>query len=506
MNSYQNPLQLPLTRRGFIGVGVGALALAGLSACTPPTANFVQPGSAEVTEVERRRRGTGHVTTTTLTAAPTLFDLAGATASTWAFGAVPPVIRIGAGDTLQAKVRNQLNTDTSVHWHGVALRNDMDGVPPLTQQPIKSGGEFTYEFTAPDAGTYWFHPHVGVQADRGLYGALIVEDPAELGQYDDEWVIMLDDWLDGVTATPDQVLRELSAGMHGMGGMHHDSAMRMGNLLMGAKSELLGGDAGDVYYPTYLINGKPSADPAQFTARPGHRIRLRIINAGGDTAFRFGISGHTLTITHSDGFAVNPTVVDSILIGMGERFDAVVTLGDGVFPMVAEAEGKTDRAVAIVRTNGSSRAPTGAAVSRLAAGRVGFGTQLRASDDVALPDRRPDRQLALAFTGGMGRFNWGVNGRHFDMHHPMDHAFQVKSGERVRLTVSNDTAMWHPFHLHGHTYQHASGGARKDTSIILPRQKLVVEFEANNPGVWAAHCHNTYHAEAGMMAVVGYLR
>lgn len=258
-----------LTRRGFLGVSIGAVATVALASCAP-AANWVQPDGAQVQGAERRRGGTGKVTTATLTAAPTVLDLAGATAPTWAFGSVPaPVIRLGAGDTLKATVRNQLEADTSVHWHGLALRNDMDGVPPVTQQPIKAGASFDYEFIAPDPGTYWFHPHVGVQLDRGLYGALIVEDPAEPGGYEDEWVIILDDWLDGVTATPDDVLDELSAGMGDMGGMG-DMFMRMGNTLMGATSDLLGGDAGDVYYPLYLVNGKPPRRPD-----PVHRAGRR---------------------------------------------------------------------------------------------------------------------------------------------------------------------------------------------------------------------------------------
>lgn len=492
-----------LSRRGFLGVGLGAMATLALSSCASPAVNFIQPGSTDVANAERRRGGTGKVTTATLTAAPMVLDLAGSQANTWAFGTVPPVIRLGAGDTLKATVRNQLGTDTSVHWHGVALRNDMDGVPPLTQKPIGAGASFDYEFIAPDAGTYWFHPHVGTQADRGLYGALIVEDPAEPGRYDDEWVIILDDWLDGVTATPDQVLKELSAGM-GMHGMNHGGAMRMGNLLMGAKSDLLGGDAGDVFYPLFLINGKPAADPAQFTGKAGNKIRLRIINAGGDTAFRFAVGGHKLTVTHSDGFPVTETEVDSILLGMGERYDAIVTLGDGVFPMVAHAEGKADRAFALVRTGQAAPPAVDVTVSELATDRIAIGAQLKAAANVVLPAREPDRQLSLALTGGMAKYDWGVNGRRFDMHHPTDGAFAVKSGERVRLTVTNDTDMWHPFHLHGHTYQHSGGGPRKDTSILLPKQKLVVDFDANNPGLWATHCHNTYHAEAGMMAAIGY--
>lgn len=229
------------SRRAFLGLGlgVGAAATLALAGCTS-TAAWVNPDSAAVRDRERQRGGTGKITAVTLTAASAGLDLAGTTAQTFAYGAVPaPVIRLGAGDTLKATVRNQLPVETSVHWHGLALRNDMDGVPPITQQPIAAGATFDYEFIAPDPGTYWFHPHVGAQLDSGLYGALIVEDPNEPLAYDDEWVIVLDDWLDGVTATPDQVLAELSRGMGDMGGMG-DMFMRMGSTLMGATSDLLG--------------------------------------------------------------------------------------------------------------------------------------------------------------------------------------------------------------------------------------------------------------------------
>ena len=104
---------------------------------------------------------------------------------------------------------NHLPDQTTVHWHGIALRNNMYGVPMMTQAPVATGETFTYRFTASDPGTYWYHPHAGVQLDRGLYGPLIVEDPAEPAPYDQDWTIVLDDWIDGTGYTPDQVLTAL---------------------------------------------------------------------------------------------------------------------------------------------------------------------------------------------------------------------------------------------------------------------------------------------------------
>lgn len=486
-----------VTRRGFLTVGVGAVAAVALTSCTSPP-RYVSPTGGPVQQTELARAGTGRVTSVDLVAVPSQIDLAGTLASTWSFGPVPATtIRLTAGDTLRANVRNRLPSDTSVHWHGLALRNDMDGVPGATQAPIGAGADFRYEFVTERPGTYWFHPHVGAQLDRGLFGALIIDDPVEPLAYDEEWVVILDDWMDGVTGTPDDVLEELRGGMGGMmgGGASH--------MMMGARSDLLGGDAGDVSYPYFLINGRPAADPAAFSGAPGQRVRIRFINAGSDTAFRVALGGHRLTITHTDGFPISPVDGDAVLIGMGERYDVLVTLGDGVFPLVGSAEGKDDRAFAIVRT-GTGEAPLASATIPELDGVVITAEALTAAERVTLPARGVDRELTATLSGSMMAYDWAINGRRFDPADPLAGALGVRQGERVKLRIQNTTQMWHPFHLHGHTYQHTGGGPRKDTSIVLPGQSLSVEFDADNPGLWAAHCHNIYHAEAGMMTLLGY--
>lgn len=496
----------PIARRAFLGLGLAAGGAALLSACTAD-ASLVAPSDGAVRLAEQARRSTGRTRELVLTAAPSSIDLGGRSASTWSFGTVPATpIRITAGDRLRATLRNRLPEPTSIHWHGVALRNDMDGVPAVTQTAVQPGGRFTYDFIAEHPGTYWFHPHVGVQLDRGLSGALVVEDPKESLRYDREWVVVLDDWLD---TTPEAVLAQLSKGMgamSGSGSMDGMSGMLMrdGDMLMGTSSRLLGGDTGDVYYPRYLVNGRPAVDPETFRARPGDRIRIRLINAGGDTAFRVALGGHTMTVTHSDGYPVEPSRVDSVLIGMGERYDVVVTAGSGVFPLVAAAEGKRDGAFALLRTTATGIAPRPLVTLPELAGRVGRASMLRAADEVRLPAHRVDRTIRLTLTGGMARYDWAINGRAYDTGDPLRGASEVRQGERVRLQLVNRTAMWHPMHLHGHTYQHAGDGPRKDTSVVLPGQTLTVEFDADNPGRWLAHCHNVYHAESGMMTVLAY--
>ncbi|MET7736992.1 multicopper oxidase family protein [Streptomyces sp. NPDC005402] len=509
----------------FAGLGaVGALAVCGSNSSAAANTLVSASGSA-VAAAGKKRPGTGRQQKLTLTAAPAVIDLGGGvTPKTWAFDGRPlgKEVRLSVGDTLVAELSNQLpsGATTSVHWHGIAVHNDMDGVPPVTQPLVQTGSTFTYRFVADTPGTYFLHPHVGVQLDRGMYAPLIVEDPNESLGYDDEWVVLLDDWLDGVTGTPDEVFAELRHGMGDMGGMGGMDGMGMGGdsaspsasssgdmstkfMLMGATSALLGGDAGDVKYPYHLINSRVATDPDVYTSRPGQRVRLRIVNAGSDTAYRVALGGHKLTITHTDGFPVQHQEVDALLVGMGERYDVLVTLGDGVFPLVALAEGKDANGLALVRT-GSGGKPSATVRPTELDGMIMTASELRAVDEVRLASAETDVTHRIRLTGNMTEYNWAINGTPFDMNDPGAHPIVVEEGQRVRLDFINGTDMWHPVHLHGHTYQIGDLGPRKDTAIVLPSRKVSVFLDADNPGQWMLHCHNAYHGEAGMMANLAY--
>jgi FtsP/CotA-like multicopper oxidase with cupredoxin domain len=536
-----------INRRSVLLAGLGAAGAGALAACSGGSGSggsnaLVSPSDSAVAAADKKRTSTGRQQKLTLTAAPAMIDLGGGVMpKTWAFDGRTPgkEVRLSVGDTLVAELSNQLpsKTTTSIHWHGIALRNDMDGVPATTQTAVRAGSTFTYKFIADAPGTYFFHPHIGVQLDRGLYAPLIVEDPKETLAYDDEWVLLLDDWVDGVTGTPDDVFTELKRGMAAMGdmsgmdmsgssnpsssgnsmgdmgGMHMGSASPsasassggMGKkfMLTGATSKLLGGDAGDVKYPHHLINGRVATDPDVYAGKPGKKVRLRIINAGSDTAYRVALGGHKLTITHTDGFAVQHQEVDALLVGMGERYDILVTLGDGVFPLVALAEGKNANGLALVRT-GSGSKPSASVRPKELDGMIMTASQLRAADDVRLKSAETDVTHQIKLTGNMMQYDWAINGMPFDMKDPEAHPIVIQEGQRVRLDFINDTEMWHPMHLHGHTYQIGVFGPRKDTAIVLPKKKLSVFFDADNPGQWMLHCHNAYHGEAGMMANMAY--
>lgn len=497
-----------MTRRRFLAVtgsaaGVIALArpermIARAHAVLPPPVTTNAP-SAE------------------LIAGPATIDLGGRRVPTWAYNeSVPgPLLRVRAGDALRVRVTNRLDEATSVHWHGIALANAMDGVPDVTQPPIARGTSFDYEFVAPDPGTYFFHPHVGLQLDHGLYAPLIVDDPTERTRYDDEWIVVLDDWTDGVGPRPATIYARLRRGMNMGSDGSTGSGMRTG-MSMGKSSgsnrrhsrmkamgmsETLGGMPGDVAYPVYLLNGRPPNDPETFRSEAGRRIRIRIINAGSDTAFRFAVGGHPLTVTHADGLPVLPFVTDAVLLGMGERVDVLVTCRGGVSPVVARAVGKRREARAVLRAGRGAIDRWNVPELRR---RLATVDELRPAPSVRLPARAPDRTHRLVLTGNDMDYEWSINGKTYD---PASAGYPVSAGERVRLELQNQSTMWHPMHLHGHTFAVATRGGpgvRKDTVIVKPGERVAIVFDATNPGAWMLHCHNTYHLEAGMMTAIRY--
>jgi FtsP/CotA-like multicopper oxidase with cupredoxin domain len=490
------------SRRALLTGGLGVAAVGTLAACGADQSGAPVRAAATATSSPASGRS---VITRTVTAKPVTLDLGGPIVQTWAYGDEAPgeLVRATAGDLLRVTLDNQLPAETTIHWHGVATANEADGVPDLTQDPVAPGATFEYRFRVPDPGTYFFHPHVGVQLDRGLYAPLVVDDPGDPGDHDLEWVVVLDDWLDGTGRTPDDVLERLTAesgsSSSGMGGM--DMGSGMGGMDMGSGMGGSGvfGDAGDIAHPYHLVNGRVASAPRTLTGKPGQRVRIRVVNAASDTVFAVALGGHRLDVTHTDGYPVRRQTTGAFYVGMGERYDVEATLEDGVFPLVAQPVGKAGLARALVRT-GSGSAPPASVLPDELAGSVLLGSRLQPANRAKLAARSTDTGLRVVLNGQMSPYRWGINGAPF----PDNDTLRVAAGDRVRVQVTNMTMMSHPLHLHGHTFAVAGSGLRKDTLMLRPMESQVLDFDADNPGRWAVHCHNTYHAMAGMMAELRY--
>jgi multicopper oxidase len=355
----------------------------------------------------------------------------------------------------------------------------------------------------PDAGTYYLHSHVGTQLDRGMYGPLIIEDPDDGGDYDDELVVVLDDWIDGTGTNPDQVAENLKK--NGMKPMVGESPPLSPSLPLGK-------DGGDVTYPYFLINGRTTKDPQVKDYRAGQRVRLRIINAGADTAFRVAVPDTELNVTHTDGYPVVPRRANAVILGMGERADAIITLGSSV-PVIAAAEGKDGYAQMNLRVNGGQpQVNVDDFVKSLRTSAVLNTAVLTPAPGVVLPQRNPDMTVDLRLAGPKSGYTWPINGKLYD---PPKNGIALAPNKRVRVRFISESMMFHPMHLHGHTFQvvQPSGrgaetgtvpGARKDTVLVPPKQTIEVDFDTENPGRWIVHCHNDYHLDGGMATFVEY--
>jgi FtsP/CotA-like multicopper oxidase with cupredoxin domain len=483
------------TRREFLrlaGLGTGALTLGGCG---------LLPGGRDLPGLPRPAR-TGEVREYTLEAASVEFEAGSLAAATWGYGGgVPgPEIRAREGDILRVRIRNRLPEGTTVHWHGLPVPNDMDGVPGVTQPPIPPGGDFVYEFVVPAAGTYLYHSHVGLQLDRGLYGAMVVEPGSEELTYDREYVIVLDDWLDGVSGrSPESALEELRS--------------RGGGMMGGGMGGMMGGGmgGGEIDYPRYLIGGWPPEAPETFAVRRGERVRLRLINAAAETVFRFAVAGHPLAVTHTDGLPVEPVQADTLRIGMGERYDVLLEANEpGVWQVAAAAEGKGGLGRALLRYREAAQSTTPPAEYRPPelGGRPLSYADLQTRGLESFPQDSlltgPDRTHRLVLSGGMGSYEWTIDGQRYPDAAPL----RVSEGEWVRVELQNRSMMAHPIHLHGHFFQvrNATGrGPYKDTALVEAHMgSLAFDFVADNPGEWFFHCHNAYHMESGMARIVSY--
>jgi FtsP/CotA-like multicopper oxidase with cupredoxin domain len=403
----------------------------------------------------------------------------------WGYGPASPgtEIRVAQGARVRRTLVNGLDQPTSIHWHGIRIDNAMDGVAGLTQGAVAPGERFDYDFTVPDAGTFWYHAHDRSfeQVGRGLYGALIVEEPEPLDIDRDE-VLVLDDWL----IDPDS--GQLAASFGNMHDLSH--AGQVGNLV--------------------TANG---AHDLTMPVKRHERLRLRLINAANARVFQLQMSGLDGWIVALDGMPL-PTprpLSEALLLAPAQRADLIVDV-------TAEA-GETAGLVSVERGEGFALASF-PVTSEASATRRGAVAPLP-PNTVARPDLAAATALDLRMEGGaMGGLRgarldgemqsmnalvaenkfWAFNGAIGTMEDPP--LAELSRGETVRLKIVNDTAFPHAMHLHGMHFREVTKdgqlGDLRDTTLLLRGETREVAFVADNPGDWLLHCHMLSHAVAGM--------
>ncbi|MEJ2730105.1 MAG: copper resistance system multicopper oxidase [Deltaproteobacteria bacterium] len=534
-----------------------------------------------------------------------------------------PVLRWCEGQTVTMRVTNRLNTSTSIHWHGILVPNEMDGVPGITYAGIAPGTTFTYRFRVRQSGTFWYHSHTRFQEQTGVTGPLVIEprqpDPVRA---DRDYVIMLNDWTD---EDPEAVYYHLKAGdgyynyhKRTMGNFFNDASAKglaatlknrwdWGMMRMGARdiSDVSGRQTGGTY--TFLINGQPPAANWTGLFKRGERVRLRFINGSAMTYFDVRIPGLKMTVVAADGSNVEPVSVDEFRIAVAETYDVIVEPKEDAYTIFAEAMDRSGyaRATLAVRDGLSAPVPpmdpvfsrtmidmgmagmadmnggmamkgmkgmniSGMSGMKISQAQDGMGNMgwtpptrpkiphpapANATGQIAYPqpqdvhlrigpevvhiaphpterldrpgdglnnngrrvlaytdlvrlatgpqnipfsEREPDAEVVLHLTGNMARYILGFNGLTYDQSQPV----RFPSGQRIWVTLINDTMMEHPIHLHGLFTELDSRPDRlrplKHTVSVKPGEKMHYYLTANELGRWAYHCHLLYHMEAGM--------
>lgn len=514
-------------------------------------------------------------------------------------GSVPgPVIRLRENTEAVIRVTNRLPETSSIHWHGLILPPEMDGVPGVSFAGIRPGETFVYRFPVRQSGTYWCHSHSGGQELLGVYAPLVI-DPAEPEpyRYDRDYTVLLSDWS---FEAPAEIIGRLKsqAGYYNyqkrtLGDFFDDVAddglsAALGDRLEWGAMRMDPTDISDVTGSTYtfLLNGLPPDSNWTALFRPGERVRLRFIDGAAMTFFDVRIPGLRMTLVQADGQNVQPVEIDEFRIGPGETYDVIVEPPlDGAYAIFAEAIDRSGHASGTLASREGMRAPvpprrkrplrTMADMGMGHAGMEGMDTDSRATErgeggesaghggaahgtggggteadsvphgpdghgigNSAVPaatrgrldepgtglgddgrrvlvyadlksvvpgadGREPGREIELHITGNMERYIWGFDGKKYS-EAPAPIPFRY--GERLRLTLVNDTMMEHPIHLHGMWMELENGAGpykpRKHTVNVKPAERVSVAITADAPGRWALHCHLLLHMDMGMFRVV----
>ncbi|MGE6407548.1 MULTISPECIES: copper resistance system multicopper oxidase [unclassified Psychrobacter] len=475
-----------------------------------------------------------------------------------------PTLKMREGDTVTIRVHNQMNESTSIHWHGLLVPFEMDGVPGISFDGIPANSTFTYKFKLKQSGTYWYHSHSGFQEQTGMLGAIVIEPKGrERHPVAEDHVIVLSDW---THRDPHNLLKLLKQRADFDNYHLPDFKKLLSDIAatdleaahdkrkMWNKMRMMPTDFTDLSGEktfTYLMNGKTTAANWTQLVKAGQPVKLRFINASAQTIFDVRIPGLKMTVVATDGIDVAPVAIDDFRIGVAETYDVIVTPTQDAHTIFAQNIDRSGYVATTLATKKGARAAIPAmdkiewltmADMMGAMGDKGYKAkhakteydfksdmrvdsprmnlddpginlreidrkvltydQLRSVDEAIFAEqRKPTREIEIHLTGNMERYIWALDGVMFKDATPVN----IKPNERVRITLVNDTMMNHPMHLHGmwSDLRTPSGDfqVRKHTIVVQPAQKISFDVTGEF-GRWAWHCHLLYHMEAGMFREV----
>lgn len=437
-------------------------------------------------------------------------------------GTIPgPLVRLREGQQARLHVTNTLAEDSSIHWHGLLVPFQFDGVPGVSFPGIRPGERFTYDFPIRQSGTYWWHSHSGLQEQAGHYGPIIVESADPDPRYDRDYVVLLSEF---TPLHPHDIMRKLKVGEHYF---QRDMLTASEGTMPGAMRRMWGKmrmnprDISDVTGSTYtfLINGHGPQDDLQFAFVPGERVRLRVINGSAMTFFNLRIPGVPMTVIQADGQDVDEVEVDEFQIGVAETYDVIVSPPAGSHAIVAEAMDRSGVGIASLTSHKGHIAtpPPLRQIPTLTMADMGMmdhsahsgsgmasmeGMDHSMRDTSALPadveagpgvdmvapmpmDRMDFPGLGLDTVSHRVLRYTDLRARRMNPHREIDREMEIHLtgnmerymwsfdgrkftavtddpirfgyDERVRVKLVNQTMMAHPIHLHGHFFELVNG-------------------------------------------------
>ncbi len=401
---------------------------------------------------------------------------------TYGDGGMPPTLRAVRGKPFAARLLNSLDEPTTIHWHGLRVPNEMDGVPFLTQPYVYSGDTFDYAFTPPDAGTFWYHPHCNtlMQMGRGLTGLMIVENPDD-PEFDAEIALNLRDWRLGGDG---QFIEQFKP---------RDAAR--------------GGTFGTIRTANW------QQEP-QYDAPSGGIVRLRIAATDVTRLYSLKIEGATADVIAIDGNPVPARfALDVLMIGPGQRLDLAVRIpdGEGEIVRLEDVRASSVKTVAALRSVGSSLKRDLRDLAPLPGNPVA-DADLSSAREIPFVLSATAEDVAIdSICGSIGYSFWAINKVPWpgDTSDPTAPLAELKLGRSYVFNLENPTPRAHPIHLHGMSFKVISSSTRavmplvSDTYLMQPDEKVKLALVADNPGDWVFHCHIIEHQKTGM---TGYIR
>jgi FtsP/CotA-like multicopper oxidase with cupredoxin domain len=456
-------------------------------------------------------------------------------------GSIPaPTLYFTEGDTALINVTNKMDVDTSVHWHGILLPNHEDGVPYVNHPPIKPGESHLFQFKLKQSGTYWYHSHTGLQEQRGVYGAIVIQSKNKSSIiFDKEETVVLSDW---VNENPDNVLRALKSGNDYYSIKKNTkqnllTAIEKKGVISLFKQQLArmpAMDISDVAYDAFLANGKPETF---ISAKAGETVKLRLVNASTATYYSLQFAQGNMQIISADGIDVVPLNINDFLMAIAETYTLLIKVPEnGLFELRATAQDGSGYTSIWIGEGKRVFAPDKEKLNLYQPSMQMDGMNMESMDmpnhkkhhhhgmpvqpnkktskvpykklksltKTVLPKQNNFREIKLNLTGDMERYVWSINNEILSE----SNIIEIKRGENIRFILVNKTMMHHPMHLHGHFFRVINGqgdySPLKHTVDVPPMGKQIIEFEANESQDWFFHCHILYHAKSGMARIIRY--